>query len=268
MRIYITFGGRAYDETTERIVQDAPRFGVDEVRVYDDRWLMESGKGFYCRHSWLWHTGGNADFDHKNFGFGWCAWKPYIWRHAMMNSRPGDLLLYTDADTYPISDLSPIFDICERERAVVFQVQGCLHRRFTRRQCFVQMGVQNPEQYADTVMQGCGRFQMFANQGHASEECDQFLGQWEDFSTSYECQRLRGPGREFEGYHRHSNEPSILSILAIKHGLKGHREACQAGWPASQPEQGKPGDDYPQLFVQEYCKGNRADLSGSRFRNV
>ncbi len=39
-RILITFSGAAYDNTTEIIVRDAPRFGVDEVRVYDDLWLM------------------------------------------------------------------------------------------------------------------------------------------------------------------------------------------------------------------------------------
>jgi len=50
-RIYCTFGGSQYDETIQRIVEDAHKFGVDEVRVYDDRWLME--QEFYRLNRWI-----------------------------------------------------------------------------------------------------------------------------------------------------------------------------------------------------------------------
>jgi hypothetical protein len=50
--VYLTFSGRAYDDTTKLIVDRAPRFGADRVIVADDAWLMT--QPFYRDHQWLW----------------------------------------------------------------------------------------------------------------------------------------------------------------------------------------------------------------------
>src|SRR5438445_412337 len=87
-RWYITFSGQAWDVQTKRIVDDGPRFGADEVLVYDDRWLETTE--FYRLNQWLWNTP-------RMKGFGWFAWKPFILLHCLEHfMRDGDLVLFTD----------------------------------------------------------------------------------------------------------------------------------------------------------------------------
>lgn len=252
-RIYITFSGKAYDATTKRIVEDAPKFGVDEVRVYDDRWLIETG--FRAYNMWLFETA-------KRFGFGWCSWKSFVIQQALMGQDSSAVVLYTDADTYPIADLSPIFDGCRnsKEGMFLFEAQGCPNDRFTRRDCFIAMGMDDPK-YSG-LSHACGRFQLFRPTFLAA----QFLAEWWAYSVNPMCQTvtLSKYGKDAEIYHRHSNEQSVLTLLAHKYGIPLHREACQFGWPATT----HPEDTYPQLFHQEYCTGDRNDLSGSSYRNV
>ncbi len=259
-RIYITFGGKAYDETTERIVDDAPKFGVDEVKVYDDRWLIENTK-FLEMNSWLFGTGVKPAQPELKFGFGWCSWKPLIILDALKGLIAGDVVLYTDADTYPIADLTPIFDGCRdsKEGIFLFESQGCLNGRFTRGDCAMAMCL---ELHPGRIM-GCGRFSLFRA---GSFYAQQFLTEWWAYSVNPHCQRVAPSVHSFDdsNYYRHSNEQSILTMLGYKYNLPFHREACQAGWPNTT----KPEDTYPQLFVQEWCGGDRTDLSGSRFRNV
>ncbi len=261
-KVYITFSGAAYDSTTAKIVQDGPRLGVDEVLVYDDRWLI--GHPFYQLNRWIFER-------EPKFGFGWCCWKPLIILEEMKRLEHGDLVLYTDADTFPIADLSPLFELCRRDQIVLFEAQGCLHNRFTKRDCLLVMNSDKPE-HRDTVM-ACGRFQLFQK---GSWLVQQFLYEWLAYNLNPLCQfsdtlqsswQTSMLASEHATYARHSAEQSVLGLLALRYGIKLHREACQFGWPRLEGA-GQPEDDYPQLFEQVYCQGNRADLSGSRYRNV
>ncbi len=261
-RILVTFGGRAYDATTERIVRDGPRLGADEVLVYDDRWLLEIVPDFRKLNSFLWET-------EKKFGFGWCAWKPFILLDQIGHpwagrDDAGSSILYVDADTYPIADLTPIFEFAERDGICLFESQGNPNKRFTRRDCCVAMGLDEERHW--NARHACGRFSAFKVGDYRAW---QFLCEWLTYSVNPMCQSLE-PSKyaaEFPEFARHSNEQSVLTLLASKYGIPLHREACQFGWPVS-PNCGLAEDTYPQLFHQEYCTGNRSDLSGSRWRNV
>ena len=93
--------------------------GVADVWIYDEPWLMQ--QPFVARKSWAWkHPGHNG----SKFGFGWYIWKPYVIRHAMARLEPGDVLLYTDADTYPIADFRMLFDACRCEAALLLRGDG------------------------------------------------------------------------------------------------------------------------------------------------
>ncbi len=259
-RILVTFGGRAYDATIERIVRDGQRFGADEVMVYDDRWLLERQPEFRRLNSFLWET-------EKKFGFGWCAWKPLIIQRQMQARLYGQSLnsiLYVDADTYPIADLSPIFEFAERDGICLFESQGNPNKRFTRRDCCVAMGLDEERHW--NARHACGRFSAFKVGDYRAW---QFLCEWLTYSVNPMCQSLE-PSKyatEFPEFARHSNEQSVLTLLASKYGIPLHREACQFGRPVS-PNCGLEEDTYVQLFHQEYCTGDRSDLSGSRWRNV
>ena len=255
-RIYITFGGKAYDATTVNIVSQAPLLGADEVVVYDDRWLIDNHPDFMEINKFLWETD-------KAFGFGWCSWKPFIILDALERCQPGDIVLYTDADTYPIADLSPIFTGCadSEDGIFLFESQGNPNDRFTRRDCFIAMGLDDPKY--DGREHACGRFQLFRAGGWRVK---QFLMEWLVYSVNPMCQIVAPSkyGPDHSSYARHSNEQSVLTLLAHKYGVPLHREACQFGWPHTPHKT----DAYPQLFHQVYCEGNRYDLSGSVYRNA
>ncbi len=278
-KLYITFSGKAYDRTTANIAAGSERFGPPglDVRIYDDRWLNETP--FRKLNSWLWET-------EQKFGYGWCAWKPYIIMQAMKGLSYGDVVLYTDADTYPIADLSILFEICSKEGIVLFNSQGCFNYKFCKRDCFIAMGCDEPK-YWDGA-HACGRFQLFQK---GNSVVEQFLQEWLTYSINPRCQEwnsskyastlvpyyhLYDLQREdpldgkVTNFQRNSCEQSVLSLLRIKYGLPLYREACQFGWPID-AEYCKRFDirgDYVQLFKQEYCEGDRTDLSGSRFFNA
>lgn len=257
-RIYICFGGRGYDDTTAKIVADAPRFGADEVKVYDDRWLL--GTEFYAANKWLWSYPANDDPKRKPRGFGWFSWKPYIIADALSRAEEGDIVLFTDADTYPIADFSAIFEECNRIGGIMlFAAQGCHNRQWVKRDCWITMGMDDP-QYYDTQA-GVARFMLFQK---GAPITDAFLKEWLLLCLDKNCQTFEPSvlGPEIEGFKEHRCEQAILTLLAMKRGLKFYREACQFGDGSTEDR-----ELYPTLFHQVWA-GKPKTLEGSQFFNV
>jgi len=250
MKIYITFGGKAYDSLVERIVTDGIKFGADKVIVYDDRWLIESG--FVERNRILFETT-------PQHGFGFCSWKPFVILDAMSKADPGDLILYTDADTYPISDITPLFDLCARDGITLFEEQGCVNNMWIKRDCFIEMGCDEPRFHDG--QHACGRFQLFM----ISSGAEILAAKWLRFSTSPRCSfHDAGEAENLPTFRRNSTEQAVLSLLALKYDIPLHRTPDQNGSIGC----GQAEDTYPQIFEQKWCDGNRLDLSGSSFFNA
>ncbi len=260
--ILICFGGEAYDNTTEIIVRDAPRFGVDKVLVYDDAWLMQ--QEFYRLNSWLWTHHG--DMQNNPRGFGWFAWKPFIIMHALQHyCAEGDVLLYTDADTYPIFDLTPIYQECVRiGGTMLFAAQGCLHAHWCKRDTFVVMG-QDADAYGGSLrsrQHAVARFMLFEK---GPWRVWQFLMEWlayclNPLANTFDPSVILP---EYPELREPRCEQAILTNLAHKYGHKLYREACQSGEHVADDK-----DLYPQLFIQDGNCGDKNQLKGSRFRNV
>jgi hypothetical protein len=257
-RIYICFGGTAYDDTTAKIVDYGPQLGADEVKVYDDRWLM--GTDFYAANKWLWTYPASDAPNRKPRGFGWFCWKPYVILDALSRAEDGDIVLYTDADTYPVANFSALFEECPRAGGVMlFAAQGCFNRQWVKRDCWITMGMDDPKWY-DTQA-GVARFMLFQK---GAPLTDQFLREWQAYCLDLRCQTFEPSvlGPELEGFKEHRCEQAIMTLLALRHGLKFYREACQFG-DGSETDRGI----YPTLFHQVYCSRAKT-LEGSRFRNV
>jgi len=255
-KVYITFGGRAYDATTEPIVRCAESFGADEVLVYDDRWLMETE--FYKSNQWLWQHPGDRNGNKR--GFGWFAWKPFIIMDALSRLNDGDIVLFTDADTYPIADLSVLYEECARiGGAMLFEAQGCQTNWYTKRDCFIVMG-QNTEEY-QIRKAGVARFMLFQK---GPWRPYQFLCEWLAYCLNPLAQTFDPSilGPEPDEFIEHRTEQAIMTLLALKYGYKFYREACQNGEGHEADR-----DLYPQLFVQHWCSEPKT-LEGSRYRNV
>jgi len=258
-KLYITFSGEAYDETTSRIVEFAPRFGADEVLVYDDCWLMN--QEFYTLNKWLWTYPDTQDPKRKPRGFGWFCWKPFIILNALERCKPGDIVLYTDADTFPIHDFSMLYAECARiGGTMLFNAYGCDHMEWCKEDCYVVMGGQS--EYRGHKTHGVARFMLFQK---GSWKAQQFLMEWLTYclnplATTFDRSLL---SVDHAAFKEHRTEQAIMTNLAYKYGHKLYREACQNA--ATQPEDQ---DLYPQLFAQVECHANGKSLEGSRFRNV
>jgi hypothetical protein len=258
-KVYITFSGAAFDDTTRRIVECAPRLGADEVRVYDDAWLR--GTPFYHVNRWI--------FERKpQMGYGWCSWKPFIILETLKGLSYDDVVLYTDADAYPIADLTPLFDYAGSfqvpQGMMLFEEQGCQHKLFTRRSCWRTMGLETI--FDENAIHAAGRFQLFRKGQYVAQ---QFLVEWLTYSLNPECQ-FHDPSEDMAEdpqFIRHSAEQSVLSLLALKYSIPLHRCPDQGGWPVAWEGKYKPEDTYPQVFQHDGRRGRYSE-AGSRFRNV
>ena len=257
-KIYITFGGSVYDATTKKIVTDGPRLGADEVWVYDDVWVTE--QDFYRRNAWLWNH-------HHKRGFGWYAWKPFIILDALSRLQDGDVVMYTDADTYPIADFSKLYEIADKEGIMLFEANGQIHRNWCKRDCYIVMN-QDDSKYYD-VPHGVARFMLFKKGAWGPY---QFLMEWLTYcvnerATTFDPSILGRP--ELEGFIEHRAEQAIMTNLAHKYGYKLYRGADEIGEKSSNDR-----DLYGELFTQrnDFVKkvgvNITAPVKGSVYRHV
>lgn len=259
-RSYITFGGAAYDRTIALIVAEAPRLGADDVLVYDDRFILDHD--FYRVNFDWWHRP-DTKYGHANRGFGWFIWKPFVILHALERMQPGDLLLYTDADTYPIADLSVLYEQCVKDGmgALFFAAQGCTHAHWCKRDTLLVMGQDTPHARLDR-QHAVARFMVFEAGSWRSK---QLLIEWlayclNPLANTFDRSRILA---EYPELHEPRCEQAILTNLAHKYGYKLYREACQAGMAADEDK-----DLYQQLFVQLDNATDKTEFSGSKYRNV
>lgn len=268
-KIYATFSGDKYHETTRQILDRAPHMGADEVWVYDDWWLLNRRQEFVRQNEWLFrHPAKNERVSESGpRGVCWFAFKPLVILDALDRLAPGDLVLFTDADTYPIHDFSMLYDEAVRNGGVMlFSAVGCWHDRWCKRDCFAVMGRDEP-QWRD-VQHAVARFMVFQKSAHpTNHRPTQLLWEWFTYclnplATTMDASRLAVP--EHPKYYEHRFEQAILTNLAHKYGFKLYREACGFGAHVDNDK-----ELYPQLFIQfgGHTYGPVRG-QGSMFRNI
>lgn len=258
-KLLITFSGSAYDETTGITVERAPQMGADEVLVYDDLWLMGQPLFSDPRFEWLYtHKGvGNPN---GGRGFGWFSWKPYVIAGALRRCDPGDIVLYLDADTYPIAPFGVLYDECaRRDGMMLFSAVGCWNTNWTKRDCLIAMGMDEPK-YRD-CQHAVARFMLF-QAGHPRAHA--FLDEWQHWVLDQRCQTFEPSvlAPEYPELREHRTEQSVFTLLAHKYGEKLYREACQFGNSVDADR-----DLYGQLFEQRSTIRPKT-LDGSAYRNI
>lgn len=269
--ILITFGGEAYDSITAHVVARSRTIGADQVWVYDDRWLV--GTEFFSRPDFQYLYNFVGHLCPRGRGFGLYSWKPYIIKHALSRLKNGDMVLYLDADTYPIEDFSVLFRECERIGGhmafmATAKTEPLCNRQWCKRDCFVCMGCDEPRYW-----HGPHYVARFIVMQKGASGITDFLDEWQAHCLDRHCQTFEkslmapehdgpygdGPAAAFR---EHRTEQAIYSNLCIKYGRKPYREACEFGKDCPQDW-----ELYPQLFSQVGTHGPKS-LAGSRFRNI
>lgn len=269
MRYYVTFSGKPYECPTREIINAAgPLGGVSQVLVYDDLWLTRTS--FFRHNKWLWdHHGDQKDVKR---GFGWFAWKSYIILDALDRMQDGDTLLYTDADTYPISDFRMLFEECRGQGGrMVFGACGWerCNQIWCKRDCFIVMGQDEPRYHnADHC---AARFMLFEKGPWLNR---QFLYEWLTYcvnplATTFDPSVLGKPDLDSldppEKFREHRTEQAIFTNLVSKYGWRKYREACQFG-NGSELDRHLFGQLFMQVPASEPNAGRRAE--GSVYGNV
>lgn len=245
-RLLITFSGAPYDRTTGLIVERGPQLGADRVLVYDDKWL--TGTDFYRQNQWLW------EHPHKR-GFGWYAWKPFIILHCLLKfARKGDVVMYTDADCYPVQDFSHLYGQAHADGGAMLFRNRFNNREWCKRDCYVVMGQDEPK-YHD-AQAGVARFMLFER---GPWRPLQFLMEWLTYCVNPRANTFDPSvlAPELDGFIEHRTEQAIMTLLAHKYGWQLYPELDE--------EQG--------IFCQENARAPEesivtAPVLGSRYQNV
>ena len=198
-------------------------------------------------------------------------WKPLVIMDALNHCDLGDVVLYIDGDTYPIADLTPLYDRCAAESVMLFTAEGCYNRQWVKEDCWRVMAASVPPlRYPGRRSVPCdsqhavARFMLF-QKGHYHVQ--QFLNEWQTYclnplATTFDRSYLSD--LEATGFEQHRTEQAILSLLAHKYGYKLYREADGFGDAALAQ-----GVDawMPRMFTQVGTSSPQLP-TGSRFRNV
>ena len=236
------------------------------MRIYDDRWLM--GTEFYKVNRWIFDLRSRNELR----GFGWYSWKPYVILYLISDieltqveygSRESErndktIVLWTDADTYPIADLTPLYEQCRKDGGIMlFAAEGCVQGAWTKRSCGMKAMACDTEGYRRS-QHAVGRFMLFEAGNYRAK---QFLMEWQTYLLNPACVGLEPSPDEYPEYVEHRPDQSILGNLAHKYGLKLYREADGFG-DGSQRDR----EIFGTLFNQIGQYDKPKSMEGSRFQ--
>jgi hypothetical protein len=188
---------------------------------------------------------------------------------ALERCEAGDVVLFTDADTYPVADLTPLYQIAKRDGVMLFDASDWWQRQWCKRDCYVSMGMDDPRYHA--MKAAVGRFMLFKKGPWLVR---QLLMEWQTYLLN-PCANTREPSvyaPELPEFREHREDQAILGLLAAKYGITLHREACQAG-DGKQYDR----DLYPTVFhhsddwngkAKSSSDARTAPCEGSKWRNV
>lgn len=234
-RVLVSFATVEFYEAQGALTESARPF-VDGFIWYRDADLPRS---FLRRNARLFEDGR---------GFGYFVWKPWVILEALRKLDDGDVLLYVDSGNLVVGDLAPLFELCaaSEQGIVVFDNRDWSpgaavwkNSMFTRGDCFALMDATGPEFVGGDHVDAS--YLVVQKRPSAIRFLEEFLDACEDYRIVSDApSSLRDDEPDFVD-HRH--DQSVLSILAIKHGIEPEREPSQFGNSLIGVK-----SPYPQLF--------------------
>ncbi len=292
-RILLTFSGERYHNSTKKIVEDGPRLGANRVLVYDDFWLKEKRPEFCKEHAALFTKkcakSGNVR------GVCWFLWKPMIIADALSRCQDGDIVGFTDGDCWPVADMTPLYDLADRDGMVLFAACSHSQRHWSKRDTQIVMGMDH--EWWRRKQAGVARFMLFKKGASikwiqyplaigipldATPEqiesiprevlpVEEFLNKWFKYTADIRANTFDRSilADEYADLKEPRCEQAILTNLAHKYDIPLHRECDQWG---NNFKADFPNDTYGQIFestgVYSHDPKPLPGQKGSRFRNV
>lgn len=183
----------------------ARHYGVDNIFSYGPNNLS---KAFREK---------NRDILRHSKGAGYWIWKPYIILDALEKIGKDDVLMYSDADQGFVQDAGILARECA-ELGIGLYISPRVAKVWTKRDCFIIMGCDTPE-YHDNFL-GLGGFSCWMS----NDLCKEILNEWLHYAQDPRINIRDTPNvlgkPNLKGFKRHSTDQSIITMLAIKHGVK------------------------------------------------
>jgi hypothetical protein len=214
----VSFATTEFLASQKKLIKTAKKFGIDDAFSYTKKKIRKTE--FYVK---------NRQILDCVRGAGYWLWKPYCILDAMSHINEGDLILYLDAGVEVMDDLSPLFDLCVRQKGILlFRAHGRLNRVWIKRDCFVLMNC-DLEKYwnAEHIT---ASYELYIK----SDESIKFLQEWLHYGCNpniiTDSPNIRGLPN-FPDFKEHRHDQAILSLLAAKHGIRRFRNPSQWGDP-------------------------------------
>jgi len=203
--VHVSFGTEEFSEALRKLRNSAEKFGI-KVRQYDSR-----------------HSVVRQAFEHspeimrQRRGAGYWLWKPYILLDTMDQVKPGTIIIYTDAGQRYIADPGPLFSLARSQDVVLFHSRNFVQRAWTKRDCFVLLEADEARYWDATQLDAS--IQLY----RAGPRARDFLLELRKAMSDPQV-LCDGPNNcglpNFEEFRGHRHDQSILTILAIKHGIQ------------------------------------------------
>jgi hypothetical protein len=207
----ISFGSKGYEGTLNTLKQSAINY-FDEVIIYNENDITELREKL-------------PEHFNAGRGFGYWVWKPYLLLKTMKEKMvDNDTIFYIDSTTNFITSPEKILEITQNDDIVLFS--SCyVNNGWTRYDTFYLMDCLG-EKYVNGE-HSHGAFMVFKKTKKSLSFLEEFLNNCSNYQIISDASNKYGVN--FKEFKDHRHDQSILSLMAIKHGIQLHRDPSQWG---------------------------------------
>ena len=219
-KVHVAFANDKFTKSLDILEETSLRIGnVDQFIRY---------KPFDLQADRFWQE--NQRILSQPLGAGYWIWKPFIILQTMKHLDDGDIVLYTDAGMKVLDSLDPLFEITKTSKdnrmlfAETWFYGTHLHSEYTKRDCFILMGMDDPRYYKERVLNAAFHLWM------KTQKNIDFLTEWQMYLkdsriVTYEPNTCGQPN--LPDYIDHRHDQAVLSLLSLKYGRELYREPTQ-----------------------------------------
>lgn len=210
---FVTFSDKKFKDRQKNLTKQAE--GVfDVVHEYGREWLTETE--FYRE---------NRNILDQNRGAGFCLWKPFIVLETLKTMKNGDVLFYLDsADTFRDEVINYLKIYFSNENNEIILTDGAyINMDWTKRDCFILMEC-DESKFHNTIQLEAGMLAI-KKTDKMVDFVEEWLGYCKNPNIITDIKNIHG--ENFSSFKDHRHDQSVLTNLAIRHGISGTKALRQ-----------------------------------------
>lgn len=212
--------GAVFKRFQQAMSESALAHGIDAVKSWN--WEMLSSTPLYRNHK---------AYLERPYHLNGFVFKPYLTMRTLEELNDADILIYYDSgDGGHVFDTSvePLINLCVGNGGTVIHQWGDTNQKWTKRDCFYFMGLDQPDYHNATAMQATW-FVLEKNAFTVDFVSEYLHHTLDERIASYQNDRVCGLP-DLPGFIENRGDQSVLSLLAHKYRLRTFRGA---GGPAN-----------------------------------